>query len=79
MKIRRYKLTDWDEWLRMNRALFPDLSVESDVAEMLATISRSDAAVFVIDRGDGRLAGYVEVGERSIADGCESDWRRQRP
>jgi len=72
VEIRRYKLTDWNEWLRMNRALFPNLNPESDVAEMLATLARSDAAVFVIDRGDGRLAGYVEVGERSIADGCES-------
>ena len=72
MEIRRYKTSDWDEWLRMNRALFPGLSLEADEAEMRATIARSDAQVFVLDRGDGRLAGYVEVGERSIADGCES-------
>jgi GNAT superfamily N-acetyltransferase/uncharacterized glyoxalase superfamily protein PhnB len=56
----------------MNLALFPGLSIESDEAEMRATVARADAAVFVIDRGDGRLAGYVEAGERSIADGCES-------
>ncbi len=72
VEIRRYKAADWDEWLRMNRALFPSLTIESDEAEMRTTIARSDAAVFVIDRGDGGLAGYVEVGERSIADGCES-------
>src|SRR5215213_11212189 len=56
----------------MNRALFPGLTLEADEAEMRATIARPDAAVFVIDRGDGKLAGYVEAGERSIADGCES-------
>jgi GNAT superfamily N-acetyltransferase/catechol 2,3-dioxygenase-like lactoylglutathione lyase family enzyme len=56
----------------MNRALFPGLTLESDEAEMRATVARSDAQVFVLDRGEGRLAGYVEVGERSIADGCES-------
>ena len=56
----------------MNRALFPGLSLKADEAEMRATIARTDAAVFVLNRGDGRLAGYVEAGERSIADGCES-------
>ena len=56
----------------MNRALFPGLDLEADEAEMRATIARTDAEVFVLDRGDGKLAGYVEVGERSIADGCES-------
>lgn len=39
---------------------------------MRATLARPDAQVFVLDRGDATLAGYVEVGERSIADGCES-------
>lgn len=56
----------------MNRALFPGLTLEADEAEMRATAARSDAQVIVLDRGDGLLAGYVEVGERSIADGCES-------
>jgi GNAT superfamily N-acetyltransferase/catechol 2,3-dioxygenase-like lactoylglutathione lyase family enzyme len=56
----------------MNRALFPGLTLDADEAEMRATAARTDAQVFVLDRGDGLLAGYVEVGERSIADGCES-------
>lgn len=56
----------------MNRALFPDISVEEDVAEMRATLERSDAAIFVLERPEGTLAGYVEAGERSIADGCLS-------
>ena len=70
MRIRPYQATDWDEWLRLNRALFPGL-LEEDLADMRATLARPDAAVFVIDReADGRLGGYVEVGARSIADGC---------
>jgi GNAT superfamily N-acetyltransferase/uncharacterized glyoxalase superfamily protein PhnB len=56
----------------MNRALFPGLTLEADEAEMRVTLARPDAQVFVLDRGDGRLAGYVEAGERSIVDGCES-------
>lgn len=72
MKIRPYLDTDWDEWLRMNRALFPGL-LDADIADMRATLARADAAVFVIDReGTGPLGGYIEVGARSIADGCRS-------
>ena len=71
-RIRRYQPPDWNEWFRMNRALFPGISEDEDVAEMRATLERPDAAVFVLERPDGLLAGYVEAGERSIADGCLS-------
>ena len=29
-------------------------------------------AVFVADRGDGTLAGFVEIGSRKYAEGCET-------
>ena len=73
MLIRPYKDSDWDEWLRMNQALFPGFSIEEDGDEMRSTIARSDAEVFVIERPDGKtLAGFVEVGTRSVVDGCLS-------
>ena len=73
MLIRPYKDSDWDEWLRMNQALFPGFSVEEDGDEMRSTIARTDAEVFVIERPDGKtLAGFVEVGTRSVVDGCLS-------
>ena len=33
---------------------------------------RSDADVFVIDRGNGRLGGFVEAGSRPYAEGCDT-------
>jgi len=33
---------------------------------------REEAEVFVVDRGAGRLAGFVEVGTRPYADGCDT-------
>jgi aminoglycoside 6'-N-acetyltransferase I len=73
MKIRRFSESDFDEWLRMSRALFAGDILESDVNEMRATLARDDAAVFVIDRDEaGKLAGYVEAGTRSVVDGCSS-------
>lgn len=73
MKIRRYLDTDWSAWLRMSKALFTVDWTEADVEEMRATLARRDAAVFVIERDDSdSLAGFVEVGARSIVDGCTS-------
>ncbi|HKY97248.1 MAG TPA: GNAT family N-acetyltransferase [Gemmatimonadaceae bacterium] len=71
MQIRRFETRDWSEWVRMSRALFPALS-DADKLEMQATLARPDAAVFVLERDEGSLAGFVEVGTRSIADGCET-------
>jgi aminoglycoside 6'-N-acetyltransferase I len=73
MLVRRYEPGDWNEWLRMTVALFPGHSGEKDEAEMRACLARSDAAVFVLERGPGEpLAGYVEVGTRAYAEGCET-------
>jgi aminoglycoside 6'-N-acetyltransferase I len=71
MHVRPYQPSDWQEWLRMSRALFPGQSVEEDEADLRALLARADAAVFVVERSPGGpLAGYVEVGSRPYADGC---------
>ena len=75
MRIRRYEDPDFGEWFRMARALFsfPIDTLEEEAAEMRRTLARLDAAVFVLARDDNRsLAGFVEVGARSVADGCSS-------
>ncbi|HSQ32110.1 MAG TPA: GNAT family N-acetyltransferase [Gemmatimonadaceae bacterium] len=72
MKVRRYHDTDWPDWLRMSAALFPEHSPDDLAAGMRAHRARSDAEVFVAERADGSVAGFVEVGERPYADGCES-------
>ena len=56
----------------MARELFSSDIDGADEAEMRDTLSRPDAAVFVLERESGGLAGYVEVGARSIVDGCLS-------
>lgn len=70
--IRALRDGDAPEWLRMVRALFPGATDAEYEAGMRACLARDDAAVFVADRGDGRLAGYVEVGLRAYADGCDT-------
>lgn len=65
--VRPYAAGDYAEWRRMRTALWPD-QTERDMAGWLA---RSDTVVIVAPRGDG-LCGFVEVGERTNADGCET-------
>ena len=73
MRVREFRDSDWDEWRRMDQALFPDNEFEDTLeADMRALLARPDAAVFVAERFDGSVCGYVEVGARAYADGCRS-------
>jgi aminoglycoside 6'-N-acetyltransferase I len=51
--------------------LWPDIKPEENRAEGAAWLARGDATVIVADLGcGGGLCGFVEIGERSVADGC---------
>src|SRR5205814_2922363 len=91
MNVRPYRDSDWDAYLRMSVALFPEHSPETLAPGMREFLTRGDGAVFVAERADGSVAGFVEVGTRPYADGCETspvgyieawfvdpDMRRQR-
>jgi aminoglycoside 6'-N-acetyltransferase I len=56
----------------MSQALFPVESAAALTTGMRAMRLRDDYEVFVIERPDGKLAGFIEVGSRSYADGCET-------
>jgi aminoglycoside 6'-N-acetyltransferase I len=56
----------------MAEALLPDESPEDYEADMRALQLRGDAAVFVAERPDRSVCGYVEVGSRNYADGCDT-------
>jgi aminoglycoside 6'-N-acetyltransferase I len=66
--IRLLNDTDIKEWFRMRITLWDD-STEADLDDWLST---PDTATFVIDRGDGRLGGFLEMGQRDYAEGCET-------
>ena len=72
MTVRRYRDSDWSEWLRMSQALFPTSSDDDHTVDMKRFLGRDDAAVFIAERPDGSVCGYVEAGTRSHADGCET-------
>lgn len=56
----------------MSEALLPDENPDEYEPEMRALLQREDAAVFVAERPDGSVCGFVEVGSRAYADGCRT-------
>lgn len=72
MRIRPIEPRDFPDWWRMSEALLPDEVGEDSEPEMRALLSRDDAAVFVAERPDGSVCGYVEAGTRVYADGCRT-------
>jgi len=73
MQIRRVSAGDEAEWLRVRDALWPGLSAAHHRQEMAGYLADEVThAVFVLDRGEGRLGGFLEASTRSGADGCET-------
>lgn len=70
LPIRPFRDSDMDECVRMSMALYPDGVAEDHRADFDIAQQRPDAEIFVIERPNGSLGGFVEVGARAYADGC---------
>ena len=76
MKIRPVRPGDRDEWLRLRRSLYG--TVPADEVDRWFDSSGAGGtpevgvAVYVAERENGCLGGFVEIGLRSYAEGCES-------
>lgn len=55
----------------MRAILWPD-DHDLETNAYFTSASTVAAAVFVADRGGRRLGGFIEIGERSYAEGCET-------
>jgi aminoglycoside 6'-N-acetyltransferase I len=73
MIVRPYRDSDWAEWVRLEYALFPEAEADQGhAAWMRELLTRADAAVFIAERDDGSVCGFVEGGTRPYADGCDT-------
>ncbi|HEX7829496.1 MAG TPA: GNAT family N-acetyltransferase [Thermoanaerobaculia bacterium] len=72
MIVREARPDDAAEWARMRNLLMPSDDHPGEIAEFFARGWTSPTAVFVLDRGDGTLAGFVEAGTRPYAEGCDT-------
>jgi GNAT superfamily N-acetyltransferase len=52
--------------------LFPEGSSEEHERDLRVLLARDDATVFVAERDDGSVCGFVEAGTRPYVDGCDS-------
>ncbi len=70
--IRLATPADQSEWLRMRHELWPDVEPEDLLREMERILADPQMPVFVMERANGKLGGFVETGTRKYADGCET-------
>ncbi len=68
--IRQATPADKPEWLRMRHLLWPDVEPDDLLQEMDQVLTDVQMPVFVLERPDGTLGGFIEVGTRKYADGC---------
>lgn len=76
MTIRPVRRADREEWRRMRSQLYANLDPH-EIDDWFEVADRGGThlvgvAVLVADRGDGSLCGFVEIGSRTYAEGCES-------
>jgi aminoglycoside 6'-N-acetyltransferase I len=56
----------------MRRALWEECPGDEQVREMEETLKNSEEEVFIAERPDGGLCGFLEAAIRSRANGCDS-------
>jgi aminoglycoside 6'-N-acetyltransferase I len=69
-QLRPIRPDDESEWLRMRSALWTDYSIEEMKAEMDEIRADSKKPVFVLERPEGGLGGFIELALRPWASGC---------
>jgi aminoglycoside 6'-N-acetyltransferase I len=70
LKVRPAKSADRMELAKMRALLWPDTSVEEHLKELDTALSTLPTATLVAHYEDGGPIGFLEVGLRSHADGC---------
>jgi aminoglycoside 6'-N-acetyltransferase I len=70
--VRRFRESDWDELSRLSVGLFPDEDPDDLDRHNRSLLTREDAELFVAERPNGSLCGFVEAGTRPYVDGCDT-------
>ncbi len=70
--IRQATMSDQSEWLRMRQQLWPEVEIDDLLHEMERILADPLTPVFVLERPEGGLGGFLEASTRKYADGCET-------
>jgi aminoglycoside 6'-N-acetyltransferase I len=72
MKVRTLVAADIREWVELRAALWPDQSLDELEVEGRAALAKDPPLVVFVAEVDSVLAGFIEFGFRSVAEGCET-------
>jgi aminoglycoside 6'-N-acetyltransferase I len=73
MHVRRVGPDDDAEWVRMRDVLWPGITAKTHETEMADfRVNPTTQVVFVVDRENGLLGGFLETGTRKDTHGCET-------
>jgi aminoglycoside 6'-N-acetyltransferase I len=61
---------DKTEYLRMRQALWPEY--DSHAEDLEHYFSKPSYVAIVAERSEGKLCGFIDIGSRSHAEGCET-------
>ncbi len=70
MNVRLAATEDKPEWLRMRLLLWPEVGPAELSTEMDQMLQDALTPVFVLERPEGGLGGFLEAGTRKFAEGC---------
>ena len=72
-EVRRLQPADWDDVLRLRRALWPECAADRHAHELGEQLAHAETtAIFVAPRLEGGLGGFLAASLRAEAEGCAS-------
>jgi len=71
-RVREATRADAGDWTRMRNALVPSDDHPGEIAAFFDAPASTPLATFIAERADGSVGGFVEVGTRPYAEGCDS-------
>jgi aminoglycoside 6'-N-acetyltransferase I len=72
MPVRRLEAADVPGWIELRRELWPHESLDDLGAQGRAALGADPPLVVLVAEEDSTLVGFLEVGLRSVAEGCSS-------
>ena len=70
--IRRAAHEDKPDWLRMRHGLWPESPLEYLALDLDDLLADDDTAIFMAFNDNAQPVGFIEVGLRTYAEGCET-------
>lgn len=72
--IRDFEIGDLDELFRLRKSLWDGVTADEHQNEILDILAKPETQqIFVVDRGNGGLAGFLEASIRPMVEDCESE------